>query len=95
MRNLAMVELYKKYHRHGLEILSVSLDHQQAPWVKAIADDHLSWNHVMDTQDVSRGMYKLLCGIPHVIVLDENNVIVANGIRGKQLDIKLKAIFGK
>ena len=93
--NPYMVELYKKYHRHGLEILSVSLDHQQAPWVKAIADDHLSWNHVMDTQDVSRGMYKLLCGILHVIVLDENNVIVANGIRGKQLDIKLKAIFGK
>ena len=49
----------------------------------------------MDSQDVARGMYKLLCGIPHVIVLDENNVIVANGIRGKQLDIKLKAIFGE
>ena len=80
--NPHMIKLYEKYHNKGLVILGISLDHQPDAWKKAIADDKLTWNQVMDTKNIAHELYKLKNGIPYVIILDENNVILASGLRG-------------
>lgn len=85
--NPNVVKVYEEFHPKGLEILSVSLDNDKEAWMKAIEDDHLTWNHVSDLKGWGSEAAQLYAinGIPHLIVLDENNVIVAKNLRGEQL----------
>lgn len=46
--NPKLVEIYKKYHKKGFEILGVSMDRDRNNWLKAIKDDHLTWPQVSD-----------------------------------------------
>lgn len=62
--NPHMIKLYEKYHNKGLVILGISLDHQPDAWKKAIADDKLTWNQVMDTKNIAHELYKLKNGYP-------------------------------
>lgn len=81
-------KVYEKYHDAGLEILSVSLDNKKERWIEAIKQDGLPWIHVSDLlgwECVAAKLYDIR-GIPRVIVLDEDNRIVATGLRGKELD---------
>lgn len=89
--NPNVVKMYEKFHPKGLEILSVSLDENKEAWLKAIEDDKLNWNHVSDLKGWQNEAAQLYCvnGIPHLIVLDENNVIVAKDLRGEELQNKV------
>lgn len=93
--NPEMVKLYKKFHPKGLEILGVSLDRNKADWEKAIADDHLTWNHVSDLQYWNNAAAQAYAvnSIPHVVVLDENNVIVARNLHGEELENKIAELL--
>ena len=46
--NPELVQIYKKYHKLGLEIVGVSLDRDHDAWLKGIKDDKLTWYHVSD-----------------------------------------------
>lgn len=93
--NPNVVKVYEEYHPKGLEILSVSLDSDKDAWLKAIEDDHLSWNHVSDLKGWQCEAAQLYAvnGIPHLIVLDENNVIVAKNLRGEELKNKIAELL--
>ena len=82
--NPHVVEIYKEYHPKGLEIFGVSLDNNKEAWVKAIADDGLVWKHGSDLkgwQSAPAQLYSV-SGIPHTVLLDENNKIIAKNLRG-------------
>ena len=89
--NPHVVEIYKEYHPKGLEILGVSLDNNQEAWVKAIEDDGLTWNHVSDLKGWENAAAQLygVNSIPHLLVLDENNQIVARNLHGQELKDKI------
>ena len=95
--NPNVVAMYKELHPKGLEILSISLDNDKDAWLKAIKDDGLEWNHVSDLQGWNCAAAKLygVNGIPHLIVLDENNVIVAKNLRGEALKEKVAELLAK
>lgn len=90
--NPNVVKLYNKYHSQGLEILSVSLDDNREKWLKAIKDDGLVWNHVSDLQGWSNKAAKLyaVSGIPHIVLISKEGVILAKNLRGEELENKLK-----
>ena len=88
--NPHVVEIYKEYHPKGLEIFGVSLDNNKEAWVKAIADDGLVWKHGSDLkgwQSAPAQLYSV-SGIPHTVLLDENNKIIAKNLRGDELKQK-------
>ena len=89
--NPEVVEIYKEYHPKGLEILGVSLDNNQEAWVKAIEDDGLTWNHVSDLKGWENAAAQLygVNSIPHLLVLDENNQIIARNLHGQELKDKI------
>ena len=93
--NPNVVKLYEKYHAKGFEIFSVSLDKTREAWIKAIADDHLTWTHVSDL-----GYWKsapaILYGvssIPFTLLLDRNGKIIAKKLRGESLEQKLAELL--
>ena len=93
--NPHVVEIYKEYHPKGLEIFGVSLDNNKEAWVKAIADDGLVWKHGSDLkgwQSAPAQLYSVT-GIPHTILLDENNKIIAKNLRGDELKQKIAELL--
>ncbi len=93
--NPHVVEIYKEYHPKGLEIFGVSLDNNKEAWVKAIADDGLVWKHGSDLKGWQSAPAQLygVTGIPHTVLLDENNKIIAKNLRGDELKQKIAELL--
>ncbi len=94
--NPNVVRLYKEYKDKGFTVLSVSLDDDAAAWKRAISEDNLLWpNHVSDLQKWNSSMPKLYGfeGIPYTVLVDKQGNIIARGLRGAELEQKLKEIL--
>lgn len=90
-------EAYSKYKNQGFEILGVSLDKEnaKAAWIKAIADDQMTWKQVSDLKGWSNEVAMLYSvkAIPTNFLIDPQGKIIAKDLRGQSLQIKLKEIF--
>lgn len=99
--NPNVVKVYEKYHGKGLEIIGVSLDgsgRQQNPkdaWIKAIAQDNLTWHHVSNLSYFNDPVAKAynITSIPATYILDENGKIIAKNLRGPALEAKIKDLL--
>lgn len=94
--NPNMVALYNEFKDRGLDIVSVSLDTDEAAWKKAIEDDKLSWPiHVSDLQGWKNSVAAEYCiaFIPQNIVLDNNgNILEKNLSYDKLREVASRAL---
>lgn len=93
--NPNVVALYNKYKDQGLKIIGVSLDKEQDKWVKAIADDKLTWLQVSNLkfwEDPIAREYAVEA-IPATFILDANGTIVAKDLKGAALDAKIAELL--
>ncbi|MBO9673204.1 MAG: AhpC/TSA family protein [Sphingobacteriaceae bacterium] len=95
--NPNLVKVYEQYKSKGFEILGVSLDKaaDKAKWIKAIADDKLTWKQVGDLkgwENEAAAKYEVKA-IPMNFLIDPNGKIIAKYLRGDALDAKIKEIF--
>jgi len=99
--NPNLVRLYDKYKNKGLEIVGVSLDGSsrqkdpKAAWLKAIADDGLTWkqvSHLKYFQDPIAESYSIRA-IPATFVLDSEGKIVGKGLRGAALENRVAELL--
>jgi thiol-disulfide isomerase/thioredoxin len=100
--NPQVVAAYDKYHYSefkrgkGLEILSVSLDQNEAAWVKAIDKDNLHWPyHVSDLQGWSNAaaLRYGVNSIPTNVLIDADGIIIAKNLRGELLGKTLEMLL--
>ncbi len=94
--NPTNVALYAKYHDKGFEIFGVSLDNNKEKWTGAIQEDKLPWKHVSDLggwQSSAAQLYNV-SSIPQTFLLDREGRIIDSGLRGEDLAMKLREIFG-
>jgi peroxiredoxin len=94
--NPNVVKVYNEFHKKGFDVFGISLDQSKEEWVKAIADDKLSWTHVSDLQRGNNAAAKLYAvnAIPSNFLLDETGTIIARNIRGEELYKKVNEILG-
>lgn len=98
VENPNVVNVYKKYHGKGLNIISVSLDRpdQKDLWIKAIKDDNMDWYHVSNLQfwqDPIAAQYNVRA-IPATFLLDESGNIIDKNLRGPALEEKIASLLG-
>jgi peroxiredoxin len=95
--NPNVVKVYKEYHKKGFDVFGVSLDRTKDDWVKAIADDKLTWTHVSDLQYWNNAAAKLYAvnAIPANFLLDETGTIIGKNLRGQELSNKVKELLDK
>ncbi|MDR2414531.1 MAG: AhpC/TSA family protein [Odoribacteraceae bacterium] len=93
--NPNVVKAYAEYHPKGLEIIGVSLDTDKGKWIEAIKQDQLAWKHGSDLKGWDAAVAKLYSvnAIPHTVLLDENNKIIAKNLRGDALKQKLAELL--
>jgi len=93
--NPKLVETYGKYKPKGFEIFAVSQDSKKERWLKAIKKDKLPWIQVSDLKgrDNVASLIYGINAIPDNFLIDQNGIIVARDLRGKELDKKLAELL--
>ena len=87
LNNPALKALYDEFKDKGLVIIGVSLDTSKAAWTRAIEKDGLEWVNISSLQGWNCEVVRLynVKGVPALFILDEDNNIIATGLRGEQL----------
>ncbi len=95
--NPNLVAAFNKYKDKGFTVLGVSLDQPNAKeaWLKAIADDKLTWTQVSDLKFWNNEVAKLygIQSIPANFLIDPTGKIVAKGLREEALLSKLEELL--
>jgi peroxiredoxin len=94
--NPNVVKVWQAYNKKGFDVMGVSLDRSRDDWVKAIADDKLTWTQVSDLQywDCAPAKLYAVSAIPANFLIDGNGIIVGHNLRGEALTEKVKEILG-
>jgi thiol-disulfide isomerase/thioredoxin len=92
-----MVQLYKKYKNKGFEILGISLDKEKENWLQAIKQDGITWPQASDLKFWNSEVVSLfnIEAIPYTVLVDKEGKIIAKGLRGPELEEKLKQLLEK
>jgi len=93
--NPNVVAAYREFKDKNFTILGVSLDKEKGAWQDAIKEDHLTWTHVSDlkywqSQAVETFHFE---GIPFNVLIDPDGKIIGQGLRGDELENKLKEVL--
>eukprot|EP01012_Entosiphon_sulcatum_P032616 TRINITY_DN41460_c0_g1_i1.p1 TRINITY_DN41460_c0_g1~~TRINITY_DN41460_c0_g1_i1.p1 ORF type:complete len:383 (+),score=49.70 TRINITY_DN41460_c0_g1_i1:29-1150(+) len=96
--NPNVVVAYNKFKDKGFTVLGVSLDRpgKKDAWLKAIADDKLTWTHVSDLKFWDNEVAKMygIQSIPANFLIDPTGKIIAKGLREQALQDKLQELLG-
>lgn len=86
--NPNMVNTYKKFKDKGLVIIGISMDSREKDLKKAVEADGLEWTQACDYKSTAGEVARAynITAIPRVLVLDENNFVIADGLTGEVLD---------
>jgi peroxiredoxin len=95
--NPNLVAAYNKYKDKGFTVLGVSLDNpgKKEAWLKAIADDKLTWTQVSDLKgwDNMAALQYGVRSIPANFLVDTTGKIIAKNLKGETLNNKLTELF--
>ncbi len=84
----AMKQLYATYKDQGLGIVGISLDNDADAWKKGIKDLGITWPQVSDLKgwEARPAQEFQVRSIPHIVVVDAQGNILAQGLRGQALE---------
>ena len=93
--NPNVVKVYNEFKGKKFAILGVSLDKEKDAWQEAIRADKLDWTHISDlkywgSKAVETFKFE---GIPFNLLIDPQGKIIASGLRGDDLENKLKSVL--
>lgn len=94
VENPNVVAAYNKFRNKNFTIVGVSLDKTKEAWLKAIKEDGLTWTHISDLkfwESAAVGIYQFN-GIPYNVLIDPEGKIVAENLRGSNLENVLEQV---
>jgi len=93
--NPNVVKAYNEFKGRNFAILGVSLDKEKGPWQEAIHADKLDWTHISDLKFWSSKAVETFKfnGIPFNVLIDPTGKIIAQSLRGDELENKLKEVL--
>ncbi len=83
---------YEQFHELGFDVVGISVDQDEAAWLKAVEEDQLPWTQVRDAENKASESY-MIYYIPSNFLFDQNGTMVAKGLRGEDLAAKLSEIL--
>lgn len=92
-----LAKLYNEFHSQGLEIIGISLDDKKEAWIKAIEEENIPWiqGSKLDGFKPSNPLNQLygIHGIPHIVLLNADNHIIATTTDIKILREEILKLF--
>jgi peroxiredoxin len=97
--NPNVVKEYNKFKGKNFTIVGISLDRSDGAfsWLNAIRMDHLAWTQLSDLKFWNNSVAQLyfVQSIPKNFLIDPTGKIIAQDLRGDDLDAKLQEVLGK
>lgn len=84
--------IYEKHKNNGLDIVSVSIDDDNAAWEKALAKENMLWHNFRDADDNISVLYKVRA-VPQMYVVDGDGNLIGENLRGEELAAKIDEIL--
>jgi thioredoxin-like negative regulator of GroEL len=87
-----VLDAYEKHHAAGFDVLAISLDDGRDQVVQFVEENKLPWKQILFTRPEERGWNNPLVrklgiqGIPETYLLNRDGRIVAQGLRGTELE---------
>ena len=93
--NPNVVKAYNKFKEKNFTILGVSLDQKKEAWLAAIKNDGLAWTQISDLKFWNSEVVPLynIQGIPFNVLVDPDGKVIAENLRGPQLEEKLGEVL--
>lgn len=93
--NPNVVKAFNQYKDKNFTILGVSLDKEKEPWLKAVKDDRLAWTQMSDLKywDSKAVEVYRFEGIPYNVLIDPKGNIIAENLRGFDLEKRLAEVL--
>lgn len=80
-------EIYEQYKNKGFNVIGISLDSNDNAWKNAITKIQSTWPQLLDLKAGDSGIedaYKFK-GIPHLVLIDQNGIILVSSLNGELL----------
>lgn len=101
-----VIKLYEETHEQGFEVIGISLDMESGNFdLNALKETiegkrkvgKMPWRQIYDGGYWNSGLAKYYNtrSIPRTVLIDQDGVVVAEGLRGKELDEKVKELLAK
>jgi len=87
-----LIAAYNKYKDRGLMVLGVAAWDEPENTKKAIDEDKIPYPQILNSQKIAADTYGI-AGIPRIILFAPDGTIVANGLRGENIEKKLAEIY--
>jgi peroxiredoxin len=93
--NPNVVTAYKTYKNKNFDVLGVSLDTDKDAWQQAVQADNLTWTHVSDLRSWNSKAVQTFNfnSIPFNVLIDPQGKVIAQSLRGPQLESKLAEVL--
>jgi peroxiredoxin len=93
--NPNVVKAYNEFKGKNFAILGVSLDKEKSAWQEAVRSDKLDWRQVSDLKFWSSKAVETFKfdGIPFNVLIDPQGKVIAESLRGDDLENKLKEVL--
>jgi peroxiredoxin len=97
--NPNIVKVYNQYKNKNFTIIGISLDKRENAfaWMNAIRKDHLTWTQLSDLKFWNNAVAQLyfVQSIPKNFLIDPSGKIIAQDLRGDDLESELAKVLGK
>ncbi len=97
--NPNVVKVYNQFKDKNFTIIGISLDRPDGgfAWLNAIKKDHLTWTQLSDLKFWNNAVAQLyqVQSIPKNFLIDPTGKIIAQDLRGDDLEAKLTEVLGK
>ena len=80
--------IYDKYHRKGLEVLSVAVWDQPQATKDTAKVYGVKWDQIINAQQVPTELYGIQ-GIPHIILFGPDGTILKRNLRGEEIEAEV------
>ncbi|MDE5826998.1 MAG: AhpC/TSA family protein [Duncaniella sp.] len=87
-------EIYSKFSDKGFDIVSISIDKEEKPWLNAVKNEDLKWTNIRDGEHTIADKYKVTA-VPTMYIVDSEGRLVGENLRGEELAAKISELIGE
>lgn len=90
-----MKKAYAQYKDKGFTILQVSMDEKKEKWLKALQQDELPWQNLLNKTGWDKQLEEIFnfSGVPSNFLISPEGKIIARNLRGESLEKKLAELI--
>ena len=86
--------IYADHAGKGFDIISISIDKEEKPWLNAVKNEGLEWVNIRDTDHSIADKYKV-SAVPTMYIIDSEGRLVAENLRGEELAAKISELMAR